>query len=183
MVFVDKSLEVMLEEIEHDDINGEVTTRTDSDDECFDNLIDGNKGYRSLVRRFVPDRRDREILLDDPSFDTPTQPVIEFLVGNAYIHGYGWKPGGEIRLSYYFGTKGVVFRVSDDGDGFDSEELIKAAKNGDIERWKHFMNTGAGTRFLMLPHYEATIESSQVEPTGTTVTVMFRYGQNITLID
>ncbi len=100
--------------------------------------------------------------------------LIFLLLENAIYRG----SQGEAKPSlveYFFGKRGLVFQITDNGCGFNPLPIIIATQNGTRKRGIHYQCQGSGFTAMNEPHYEVNINSSEDKPSGTTVTVMYKY--------
>jgi len=170
MVFVDKTLDEMLEEIN--------CSRDDVIEMRYQTRIqekDANSDYLAFIGENLEDR-EGEVLCDLMfllSEDRSNMSTLRHMVDNVVERAYGLAPGAIYLVRYYFGEMGFVIQVEDFGQGFDSVEVIAAVKDERREQGVHFKRYGVGLDRLNLPWYEANIESSSE---GTIVTFMYKYG-------
>ena len=172
MVFVIKSVDMMISEI------------GDNSDEFSDNIITKNWGA-NWVSHYLS--RHDELISQNVSY--PNRKItkshlqdeerkfygLAYLLENCFNRAYDFEKEKPIQIKHYFGKQGLIYSVQDWGKGFDSHKLIIAAKKNRLRRGKHYQNKCMATKFMIKPLLESSIESSTIEPTGTTVTIMYKY--------
>ena len=93
----------------------------------------------------------------------------------AYTYDYtiNAKRTGPVHIRTFFGSEGVVIQIEDFGIGFNAKEALDALCSGG----QHFFNNrGTGLKSLFLdPDYVVGIVSSRKPPTGTTISIMYKY--------
>ena len=127
--------------------------------------------FRNHLKSNVPNEDDYLELYRGSGFGG----VFDHLGTNSYYYGYDCESGKKIIIRYYFGREGVVIAVQDFGKGFDAKREMEILMDDNRQQERLCHNLGNGLKFFRRPEYEANIVSSQVEPTGTTVTIMYKY--------
>ena len=103
--------------------------------------------------------------------------VVGHLIMNSYSYGYERQGGGKVMVRYFFGQSGVVIQVQDFGHGFNADREMELLMDEGRLREREPRHRGRGLGFFRGKKYEANIVSSQIEPTGTTATIMYKYAK------
>ncbi len=137
--------------------------------------------YIERLREHIFNRKDIEALKCDSDFSNIVpeldveMSVVDMLLENAHYRGYLGDSSKQITMKYYFGKEGVVIQVIDQGVGFDAQKVINAFEQQAQNKGEHYQDNGWAMRTLLKPEFHVNIQSSTDKPTGTTVTLMYKY--------
>ncbi len=161
MVFVNKSLPEMLAEI-NCDLGSSVDYVLTAEDSSKTHFVESLKGK-------MTSDKELELLAGDQDVFGLVTSAIE----NSYARGYlgSFKP---VLVEYFFGNNGVVAQVTDNGIGFDVDSVVEAFKEGTQKKGVHYKSFGIGLRGMNNSSCEVNITSSAKNPSGTTVTIMYK---------
>jgi len=150
MVLLNKTFEEMLEDIEFTSVGFYDILIPDKHQEFFLNMDPPvlNNYFYQLIGNAINKEGDNDIN------STQVLDATRILLDETILNSL-WRGNQELRylpvsLKSFFGKKGIVLRIRDDGEGFDYKEKIRLMEQGRV----YYKNEGGSGLKLqnMLPH-------------------------------
>ncbi len=171
MVFVQKSLAEMVSEANVKDLEQSFLSHTiTTSDKRYDWLRLYLRTHQKLLKGHLLDEVDVRNIL----YPYRRLPLIALMMENCYNRGYDYAQDKPIILDYIFGADGLIMRCKDFGKGFDTQLVIGALESNERTQGIHYRGSGIGLTVLAKDPYQVNIESSRLDPSGTTVTVLYK---------
>jgi len=175
MVFVEKSLQKMLKEIELTSITRKDTlipAENPSTYKFYKGKLDGIKEEyaHDLLEKIIPgyDRSAWHDGFDESDMYLYTASIL-LALENAFFRGNKGKVNLPVSLKVYSGYKGHVISITDSGDGFDYKTKIEKMRFGDKG---YAEGAGEGLRILEKVKFEVSYGKK-----GRRVNIMMKKSQ------